>query len=152
MKYVFDACALIAFLNAEAGGEHVDNLLTRAADGEHTCSMHKINLIEVFYGYIRDHGLDGAIRIMEPVYELPLQCIETIRACLRSRILALQTPKFYLAGSKMSRKSGFLRSIGRKNPHFKQALSDEIYRAAAFLKGTYHISLGDSIACASEPT
>jgi dihydrofolate synthase/folylpolyglutamate synthase len=36
--------------------------------------------------------------------------------------LALQTPKFYLAGSKRARKSGFLRSIGRKNRQFKQAL------------------------------
>jgi hypothetical protein len=37
--------------------------------------------------------------------------------------LALQTPKFYLAGSKKSRKSGFLRSIDRKNPHLEQALT-----------------------------
>jgi hypothetical protein len=36
--------------------------------------------------------------------------------------LALQTPKFYLAGSKRARESGFLRSIGRKNPQFEQAL------------------------------
>jgi hypothetical protein len=46
-----------------------------------------------------------------------------IRACLRSRILALQAPKFYLAGSKKSRKSGFLRSIDRKNPHLEQAIT-----------------------------
>jgi acyl-coenzyme A synthetase/AMP-(fatty) acid ligase len=37
--------------------------------------------------------------------------------------LALQTPKFYLAGSKRARKSGFLRSIGRKNLQSKQALT-----------------------------
>jgi hypothetical protein len=42
--------------------------------------------------------------------------------------LALQTPKFYLAGSKKSRKSGFLRSIDRKNPHLKQALSAALPR------------------------
>ncbi|MDR2470648.1 MAG: hypothetical protein LBD09_00885, partial [Treponema sp.] len=40
-----------------------------------------------------------------------------------SGILALQTPKFYLAGSKRARKPGFLRSIDRKNPQFEQALS-----------------------------
>ncbi|MDR2476186.1 MAG: hypothetical protein LBD18_00160, partial [Treponema sp.] len=39
-----------------------------------------------------------------------------------SGILALQTPKFYLAGSKRARKSGFLRSIDCKNPQFEQAL------------------------------
>jgi transcriptional regulator with XRE-family HTH domain len=36
--------------------------------------------------------------------------------------LAFATPKFYFAGSKKSRKSGFLRAIGRKNQHSKQAL------------------------------
>jgi hypothetical protein len=36
--------------------------------------------------------------------------------------LALQTPKFYLAGSKRAQESGFLRSIDRKNPQFEQAL------------------------------
>jgi hypothetical protein len=37
-----------------------------------------------------------------------------LRACLKSGILALQTPKFYLAGSKRARKSGFLRSRPQK--------------------------------------
>ncbi|MDR2477587.1 MAG: hypothetical protein LBD18_07375 [Treponema sp.] len=41
--------------------------------------------------------------------------------------MALQTPKFYLTGSiepkvRRARKSGFLRSIDRKNPQFEQAL------------------------------
>jgi hypothetical protein len=36
--------------------------------------------------------------------------------------LALKTPKFYLAGSKRARKSGFLQSIDRKNPQVEQAL------------------------------
>jgi hypothetical protein len=47
----------------------------------------------------------------------------SLRACSKSGILALQTPKFYLAGSKRARKSGFLRLIDRKNPQFEQALS-----------------------------
>ncbi|MDR2476481.1 MAG: hypothetical protein LBD18_01680 [Treponema sp.] len=38
--------------------------------------------------------------------------------------MALQAPKFYLAGSKRARKSGVLRSIDRKNPQFEQALKD----------------------------
>ncbi|MDR2476493.1 MAG: hypothetical protein LBD18_01760 [Treponema sp.] len=36
--------------------------------------------------------------------------------------MALQAPKFYLAGSKRARKSRFLRSIDRRNPQFEQAL------------------------------
>ncbi|MDR2476277.1 MAG: hypothetical protein LBD18_00640 [Treponema sp.] len=40
------------------------------------------------------------------------QLLDSFRAC----------SKFYLAGSKRARKSGFLRSIDRKNPQFEQAL------------------------------
>jgi hypothetical protein len=47
---------------------------------------------------------------------------EALRAYSKSGILALQTPKFYFAGSKRARESGFLRSIDRKNPQFEQAL------------------------------
>jgi hypothetical protein len=48
--------------------------------------------------------------------------ISALRACSKSGILALQTTKFYLAGSKRAQKLGFLRSIDRKNPQFEQAL------------------------------
>jgi hypothetical protein len=47
-----------------------------------------------------------------------------LRACSKSGILALQTLKFYLAGSKRARKSGFLRYTGRKNPQFERALKN----------------------------
>jgi hypothetical protein len=43
--------------------------------------------------------------------------------------VALQTPQFYLAGSKRARKSGFLRSIDRKNPPVEQALKARRKRA-----------------------
>ncbi|MDR2479671.1 MAG: hypothetical protein LBD48_10225, partial [Treponema sp.] len=46
----------------------------------------------------------------------------TLRACSKSGILAFATPKFYLAGSKRARISGFLRSVDCKNPQFEQAL------------------------------
>jgi hypothetical protein len=49
--------------------------------------------------------------------------LNALRACSKFGILVLQTPKFYLAGSKRARKSGFLRSIDRKNPQFEQALT-----------------------------
>jgi hypothetical protein len=57
----------------------------------------------------------------------PSAAPDALRACLQSGILALQTPKFYLAGSiepkvSRARKSGFLQSIDRKNPQFEQAL------------------------------
>jgi hypothetical protein len=55
-----------------------------------------------------------------------------VRACLKSGILALQTPKFYLTGSiepkvRRARKPGFLQSIDRKNPQVEQALKPAHY-------------------------
>ncbi|MDR2476362.1 MAG: hypothetical protein LBD18_01070 [Treponema sp.] len=47
--------------------------------------------------------------------------------------MALQTPKFYLAGSKRAQESGFLRSIDRKNPQFEQALSCRVSLGSAIL-------------------
>ncbi|MDR2476777.1 MAG: hypothetical protein LBD18_03210, partial [Treponema sp.] len=56
-----------------------------------------------------------------------------------SGILALQTPKFYLAGSKRARKSGFLRSIDRKNPQFEQALTDAVLKNNDVRYGNEHL-------------
>ncbi|MDR2476938.1 MAG: hypothetical protein LBD18_04025 [Treponema sp.] len=49
--------------------------------------------------------------------------------------MALQTPKFYLAGSKRARKPGFLRSIDRKKPQFEQALRNAPRRSLSKLHG-----------------
>jgi hypothetical protein len=68
-------------------------------------------------GEVRAAGLQLAL-----AWRLNCTILQVLRACSKSGILALQTPKFYLAGSKRARKSGFLWSIGRKNPQFEQAL------------------------------
>jgi predicted nucleic acid-binding protein len=105
MIYMLDACALIAFLDKEEGFEKVEDVLYRSKTGEHSLYMHRINLIEVYYGYIRDKGVKNADAYMEPVGDYPVNIISDI--------------------------------------------SDFVYRRAAFIKGTYHIALGDSIACAA---
>lgn len=50
MIYVLDACAMIAYLNGEAGAEVVDQLI---GDPRHDCHAHAINLCEVYYDFIR---------------------------------------------------------------------------------------------------
>jgi PIN domain nuclease of toxin-antitoxin system len=80
MIYLLDACALIAHLNQERGEgfEKVGALLDRAATGEVTLVMGIVNLVEVYYGYIRDHGVAIADAIMAPVADLPIQVISNI--------------------------------------------------------------------------
>jgi hypothetical protein len=74
--------------------------------------------------------------------------------------LALQTPKFYLAGSKRARKSGFLRSIDSKNPQFEQALRPASVNRHHFYPflgkcnlsvGTYILAFGAVAAAAGNP-
>jgi PIN domain nuclease of toxin-antitoxin system len=50
LKYVLDACAMVAYLENEPGGTIVGSLL---ADRANTCYAHSLNLCEVYYLAIR---------------------------------------------------------------------------------------------------
>ncbi|GHV10025.1 hypothetical protein FACS189485_22980 [Spirochaetia bacterium] len=80
MTYIFDACALIAYLNEEKGEgfEKVDELLSRAEAGEITIYMNIVNLVEVYYGYIHDCGVTIADEIMRPVFGFPMKIVSNI--------------------------------------------------------------------------
>ena len=53
MTHVLDACAMIAYLRGEPGGTVVDQFLNSGTD---TCYAHGINLLEVYYDFIRKHN------------------------------------------------------------------------------------------------
>ena len=46
MNYVFDACAIIAYMEGEPGGDAVAALLS---DSAAACYAHSLNLCEVYY-------------------------------------------------------------------------------------------------------
>jgi predicted nucleic acid-binding protein len=77
-KYTFDACALIALINEEAGVDVVDNLLQCAQSGKAVIYMSVINLIEVYYGYIREQGADRAAELLETILAYPITIVHTI--------------------------------------------------------------------------
>jgi predicted nucleic acid-binding protein len=77
-KFVLDACALLALLNKEKGGDKVNELFKQAKAGEITLYMSIVNLIEVFYGLIRDQGLDRAVEILKQIDNTPLKIVDTI--------------------------------------------------------------------------
>ena len=56
MHYILDACALIAFLNDEEGANAIEDMLTQSAVGDVPVSMSIVNLLEVYYGELRDKG------------------------------------------------------------------------------------------------
>ena len=53
MKHSLDACAMIAYLRGEPGGTEVDGFLNTPVD---ECYAHTMNLLEVYYDFIRKHN------------------------------------------------------------------------------------------------
>jgi predicted nucleic acid-binding protein len=79
LNYVFDACALIAFLNKEPEAVKVKSLLERTGTEDISIYMSVFNLVEVYYGFIRKYGsVERADEIMQQVDDLPIEIIETV--------------------------------------------------------------------------
>jgi predicted nucleic acid-binding protein len=78
LNYILDACALISLLKRESSFDQVSGLLALATAGEITIYMNIVNLVEVYYGFIRDVGEQEADRIMLSVSSFPITVIDTI--------------------------------------------------------------------------
>ena len=83
MTYILDACALIAFINEETGKgfEAVDALIDRAIAGEITLCISVVNLVEVYYHYIKKDGERTAEKVMNEVEKLHLKVVDSA-SCL----------------------------------------------------------------------
>ena len=78
MNYVIDACALIAFLNDEAGADTVTELLTRAETGIDRLFMSGIQVLEVYYDRIYIKGSGYADAFLESLYTSPIVVLSEI--------------------------------------------------------------------------
>ena len=78
MKYIFDACALIAIFKKENGFEKINSLLEEAIKEQSEIYMNSINLIEVHYGFLRTLGEEKANIVLEKIHELPINFINTV--------------------------------------------------------------------------
>jgi predicted nucleic acid-binding protein len=76
-KYVLDACSLIAFYNDEEGADVVHSLLKRADTTELKLYLHKLNFLEIYYGYLKD-GKDIAGLADNTTKTLPISIIDSI--------------------------------------------------------------------------
>lgn len=76
-RFVFDACALIAYFNDEAGAEVVEDLLDRARQGRARLYVSAVNVYELFYDCLK-RDTATAQQLVDDVYELPLVVVETL--------------------------------------------------------------------------
>ena len=77
-SYCLDACALIAFLCDEQGADVVEQLLIEAERKNISLIMHRINLLEVYYGIEKSEGKSRADEILKSIYDLPITFIDKI--------------------------------------------------------------------------
>ena len=77
-SYCLDACALIAFLCDEQGADVVEQLLIEAERKNISLIMHRINLLEVYYGIEKSEGKSRADEILKSIYKLPIAFIDKI--------------------------------------------------------------------------
>ena len=80
--YILDACALIAYFKKETGFEHIIRFLEQADDEEISLSMHKLNLLEVYYGFYRDDGKEKAEAILKDSFSLPIIIVDELNDSL----------------------------------------------------------------------
>jgi predicted nucleic acid-binding protein len=78
MKYVLDACALIAYYNEEEGIDKVKNALSEAISGDSDVLIHRVNLFETYYDLLRTFGEDMTSKVMDSFENAPITVIDTI--------------------------------------------------------------------------
>jgi predicted nucleic acid-binding protein len=77
-RYILDACALIAYLNDENGAEIVENVFHQTLNGQTSVLMGVVNLLEVYYGVLRDVGVYKADEVLKECRSLPIEIINSI--------------------------------------------------------------------------
>ena len=74
--YVFDASALLAFLQKKPGALKVNEILKDATRGQSKILMSAVNYGEVYGRILRDHGPDTARTTLQAVHPLPIEILD----------------------------------------------------------------------------
>jgi predicted nucleic acid-binding protein len=78
VRYILDACALIALLKDEAGAEEVSAIFNEAFRGEALIFMNKINLLEVYYDVYRSANKETADNVVFELANRPIAVVSEI--------------------------------------------------------------------------
>lgn len=97
--YVFDASALLAFLDNKPAAGKVDELLRDAIRGRSQILMSAVNYGEVYARILREVGLDRAVGIMSGIYPLPITLLDATPARALHAAEVRVTYKLYYADS-----------------------------------------------------
>ena len=93
MVKILDASALVAYLWKQSGYEKVQNFLTKATDDEKRLLMTTVNLGEVYYLLLRDHGPEDADRILKVIETLPIDFVDVDMKLVKQAAIYKATKK-----------------------------------------------------------
>lgn len=98
MKYVLDACAVIAYLRGEPEADHVEKLLVRPSS---VLTIHSVNLLEVYYKLASYGGESTANEAIDDLAALGVQVHEIVDKplWLRAGFFKMRYPFLSLADS-----------------------------------------------------
>ena len=83
-RYVFDACALIAYLNDEIGAKVVEDLVALALQERVQLYVAAVNVYELFYDCLKRDAAT-AVQLVGDIYSLPLTVVEVLDRALMQR-------------------------------------------------------------------
>ena len=97
MNYIFDAWAVVAWLEKESGYLRVSELLEKAGNREIRLTMSIVNFGEVFYRTGKLYGIAEATRTERKIRALPINIIAPVEETLvmRAAYLKAQYPISY---------------------------------------------------------
>jgi len=93
MVKILDACALMVYLEKEAGYEKVKELFVKAAESGNDLLMSAINWGEVFYLLVRDYGITEAEKIQRVIETLPIEFVSVDLSLTKQAALYKATKK-----------------------------------------------------------
>jgi predicted nucleic acid-binding protein len=80
MNYIFDACALLAYLKNEGGADVVDELLAQVENGEASGFCSIINLLEVYYDRLKTKDTDEIQKFLDFLDAAPIEILWAVSA------------------------------------------------------------------------
>ncbi len=75
-SYILDASALVAFFEDRPGAEKVEELLSKATEGQRPLAISVVNWGEVYYSVWRIRGKDAANATLREIARLPVELVE----------------------------------------------------------------------------
>jgi len=104
-KYVLDACALLAFLKKEKGGEVVKDIIS--SDSE--VFLHIVNFLEVYYDLLKELGKEKSDTVCEEIFNLPIKIIHN------TDLFFIKTAGFFKANYRISLGDSFVLATAKLN-------------------------------------